>query len=168
MAAKKGRRRGSLLVEFTLCAIPLMFVLISITELSLTMWNYHTLAEAVDYSARYASSHGAGCAGQSCATTVGTIATLLANRAVGIPSGSINATLTSASSGAVTCNPLSSCTSSSSPWPSASANTAGTDVTISASYAVSLPIPMFAPKQGAGSTFSPLTLGAQSRQMVVY
>jgi hypothetical protein len=79
----------------------------------------------------------------------------------------MNVTLTSGAS-TVTCNPISSCTSSGTTWPSLSANSAGTDVTVTASYTVSLPIPMFAPGKGAGSKFSPLTLAAQSRQMVVY
>jgi Flp pilus assembly protein TadG len=166
MTANKGRR-GSLLLEFTLSAIPLMFVLVSVTDLSLTMWNYHTLAEAVSYSTRFASSHGAGCAAQTCATTVGTIAGLIAKRAVGIPADAVNVTLTSGAS-TVTCNPLNSCISNSSAWPSLTANTAGTDLTISASYLVSLPIPMFAPGNGSGSKFGALTLAAQSRQMVVY
>ena len=165
--AKNRKRRGSLMVEFTLCAIPLIFVLLSVTELSLTMWNYHTLAEAVSYSTRYASSHGAGCAGKGCATTVGSIATLLASRAIGLSAGNLNVTLTSGAS-TVTCNPLNSCTSSGTAWPSLSANTAGTDLTISASYPVSLPIPIFSPGHGSGTKFGALTLAAQSRQMVVY
>jgi Flp pilus assembly protein TadG len=163
--SKREKRRGSLLVEFTLCAIPLLFVLISVTELSLTMWNYHTLAEAVNYTARYASSHGSGCVGHTCATTVGDIASLMANRAIGIPSGSVSVTFTSNAS-TVNCNPLSSCTSSATAWPSAA--TAGTDVTITASLPVQLPIPMFVPGKGAGTKFGALTLAAQSRQMVVY
>jgi hypothetical protein len=165
MKNRNHRRRGSLLIEFTLCAIPLVFVLISIVQLSMTMWNYHTLAEAVNYSTRYASSHGAGCAGQSCGTTVGGIATSIASRAIGIPTDGMNVTLTSNAS-TVTCNPLSSCTSNSAAWPSVTGNSAGTDVTITASYAVHLPIPMVAP--GGGLRAGAVTLAAQSRQMVVY
>ncbi len=167
LRSKRTNQRGSLLIEFTLCAIPLIFVLISITQMSMTMWNYHTLAESVSYATRYASSRGAGCAGQTCATTVGSIATLLASRAIGIPPGSVNATLTSTAS-TVTCNPLNTCTSNGTAWPSLAGNTAGTDVTISVSYPVKFPIPMYAPGSGKGSSFGGLTLAAQSRQMVMY
>ena len=165
-------RRGSTMVEFVLCAIPLLFVLISLFWMSLGMWEYHTLAEAVNETARYAALHGADCAGQTCETTVEQIANTLAGRASGIPAGQMNVTLTSAAQN-YTCNPLTSCQSNSSYWPSLAGNTAvtdstaGTDISISATYQFSSPLSMWVPKNGHVS-FGTVTLGANSTQPVLY
>jgi len=158
----RNPRRGGALLEFTLCAVPLIFVITSIASLGIVMWNYHTLAEAVNYTAREASAHGADCVGKSCAWTAGTAATLLASKAIGIPTGSLNVTLTSAG-GTSTCTPITSCTSSATAWPTFSASQAGTtDVTVTASYRP----PIFARMRSV--VFSGVTLSATSTQMVVY
>jgi Flp pilus assembly protein TadG len=165
-------RRGSVMVEFTVCTIPLLFVTISLFWMGMGMWEYHTLAEAVNETARYAALHGADCVGQTCATTVEQIANALAGRAAGIPPGQLNVTLTSAAQ-SYTCNPLTNCQSNSSAWPTLAGNTAvtdssaGTDISISAKYQFSSPISMWAPKAGK-MQFGTVTLGANSTQPVLY
>jgi Flp pilus assembly protein TadG len=171
IAMKTGSRRGSVMVEFTLCAIPLMFGTFSVFWIGMGMWEYHTLAEAVNETARYASLHGADCVGQTCSTTVQQIANLLAGRAVGIPPGRMNVTLTSAAQN-YTCNPLSTCQANASAWPSLAGNTAlsgsgGTDLSISATYQFSSPIAMWVPGRGK-ILFGGVTLGANSTQPVIY
>jgi hypothetical protein len=47
MRTRKQRQRGSAMIEFTLVGIPMIFLLISIFEISRAMWNYHTLAFAI-------------------------------------------------------------------------------------------------------------------------
>ena len=154
------------MLEFTLTAIPLLFVIISLGWMCMGMWQYHTLAEAVNATARSASVHGAGCAGQTCATTVGETAQTLAAAAIGIPAGQMNVTLTSAAS-TVTCNPLNSCNSSASAWPSLAGNTAvTTNISIKATYQFSTPISIWSPTQGL-EQFSAVTLAANSTQAVV-
>lgn len=54
-------RRGATTVEMTLVGIPLIFVLISIFEMSRGMWVYHTLAYAVKEGVRYSTVHGENC-----------------------------------------------------------------------------------------------------------
>ena len=78
--------RGAVILEMTLVGIPLIFMLISIFEMSRGMWVYHTLSNAVKQGARYASVHGQDCSnlGNSCQVTVGQIATVIANAAVGL------------------------------------------------------------------------------------
>ena len=159
--------RGSIMLEFTLTAIPLIFVLISVLWLCMGMWEFHTVTEAVNATARSAAVHGAGCAGQTCATTVDTTARLLAAKALGIPPGMLNVTLTSTGS-TVTCNPLSNCYGNSSSWPSLAANLAGsTDITVSATFQFTSAISLWSPRNGDKS-FNAITLGANSRQAVVY
>lgn len=160
-------RSGSVMLEFALTGVPLIFVMVSLVWMCLGMWQYHTLAEAVNVTARAAAVHGAGCAGQTCATTVASITSLLAARAIGIPAGQLNVTLTSSAS-TVTCNPLTSCSSNSSAWPSLAGNTANTtNISVKATYQFSSAISLWTPDHGP-SSFSAVTLGAQSTQPVVF
>ena len=55
-------RRGSSILEFVLVGIPIIFVLISLFEISRGMWTYHTMAYAVREGVCYATVHGKGCA----------------------------------------------------------------------------------------------------------
>lgn len=163
---KPKSTRGSAMLEFTLTTIPLVFVILSVASMAITMWNYHTLAQAVKATVREAAVHGADCVGQSCAWTLGTAATLLENKALGIPPTRLNATFTSSGS-TRTCNPLTSCTGSSSAWPTLAANTAGnTDVSITVTYTPSEAMSMVTPSGTAG--FSLVSLSAKSQQMVEY
>jgi hypothetical protein len=165
-------RCGSTMLEFVLTAIPLIFALISLTWMGIGMWQYHTLEEAVSETVRYAAFHGADCVGQACATTVEQIANTLAGRAVGIPASQMNVTLTSAAQN-YTCNPLSNCQANGSAWPTiagnsaVTANSAGTNISISATYQFSTPISMWVPQNGHWQ-FSAVTLGANSTQPVLY
>jgi hypothetical protein len=164
-------RRGSTMVEFVLSSIPLLFVSISLVWMSMGAWEYHTLVEAVNETARYAAFHGADCVGQSCATTVEQIANTLAGRAVGIPAGNMNVTLTSSAQN-YTCNPLSSCQSNSSAWPTLAGNTAygsggGTNISVTATFQFTSPISMWIPQYGK-MHFAGVTLGANSTQPVLY
>ena len=58
-------RHGNTLIEFTLVGIPLVFVLISIFEISRGMWVYNTLAHAVREGVRYAIVNGPNCRSSS-------------------------------------------------------------------------------------------------------
>jgi hypothetical protein len=72
----RSGRGGQSLVEFTLVGIPLIFVLISVFEISRGMWMYHTLAYSVKVGVRYASVHGVNCTnnGNTCSVNMGPVA----------------------------------------------------------------------------------------------
>lgn len=159
-------RGGNAIIEFTLVAIPLVFIQVSIVEICRGMWDYHSLAQAVKGACRAAATRGAGCAGSGCAMTVGQIATTISSYAVGMPASALNVTLTS-NAGSVSCNPLSSCTSSSTVWPPAGGNTAGSDIVISGSYSFTSMLMMFVPGTH-GMQFSGVTFTAQSRQVLLF
>ena len=163
---RNSDRSGSVMLEFTLTAVPLIFVNVSLVWMCLGMWQYHTLAEAVNFTARIAAVHGAGCAGQTCATTADSTAKLLAARALGISAGQLNVTLTSSAS-TITCNPLSTCYGNTAAWPSLAGNTSGTDITITATYNFSSPISLWSPGEGV-QQFNAVTLGANSKQAVAF
>jgi len=158
--------RGNSLIEFTLAAIPLIFVLISTVEICRGMWDYHSLAQAVKMAARAASTKGAGCAGQGCAMNVDQVAHLVNAYALGMPAANLNVTLTSAA-GSVTCNPLNSCYGNSATWPPSGGNTVGQTITIAGSYAFTSAIAMYAPGAGA-MKFSGVTLTASSQQAIQF
>jgi Flp pilus assembly protein TadG len=164
---KTGYTKGSVMLEFSLTALPLIFIVISMVSLCVGMWEYHTVSEAVNATARAAAVHGAGCAGQTCATTVDATSRSLAAAAIGLPAASLNVTLTSSAS-TVTCNPLSSCYGNSAAWPSLAGNTAGsTDISIQATFSFSSPISLWVPGH-AVPLLNAVTLGAKSRQAVVF
>jgi Flp pilus assembly protein TadG len=159
-------RNGNTAIEFTLVAIPLLFVQFSLVEMCRAMWDYHSLAEAVKVASRTASTRGAGCAGQACALTVDSVAHQIAAYAVGMPSSTLNISLTSAA-GTLNCYPLNTCFGNEAVWPPAGGNTVGSDIVISGNYTFTSTLSMFVP--GKGSTrFSSVTFTAQSRQPLLF
>lgn len=75
MTRAKQREKGGVLIEFTFVGIPLMLAFMSLIEICIAMWSYHTLAYAVRKGARYASTKGQGCTytGNSCSVTAANI-----------------------------------------------------------------------------------------------
>ena len=110
----RSKRRGQSLIEFTFVGIPVMFVLISIFEISRGMWVYHTLTYAVKEGVRYAIVHGQNCdpafGGNSCqvkmgpATTAGTIATVIRNAGLGLDPKTTMLTFTAAGTASPACS----------------------------------------------------------------
>src|SRR5258708_5592506 len=121
---RRRQQRGSVMVEFSLAGIASITILISTFQLAMGMWNYHTLAYKVHEATRYIAVHGVGCTkyGNSCSVTVGTLAQKIDSVGVGIPSGSVNVTLTTDSGAATDCTPLSSCFTSTTVWPPSTNN----------------------------------------------
>lgn len=161
----RNPRAGNALIEFTLLGIPLIFVLISTFEMALGMWDYENLAYAIRAGSRYASTHGKGClnGGNTCGITVGNVASVIAASAAGLPSSSMNVTLSSATAASVTCNPLSSCTSNSATWPPSGDNAPGMDIQIAGTYTFQSAISMLWPGAGKDS-FGTFTFVAYTRQ----
>jgi len=168
---KKAKQRGSAIVEFTLAGIASVFVLISTFQLSMAMWNYHTLALMVHDATRYTAVRGVGCTkpGNTCKVTVGTIAHQIASAGIGIPSGSVNVTLTTDSGAQTSCAPLSSCFSNTTVWPPASNldNRTGKLITISARYQFRSALLFFWPGQGT-QNFAAIWLPASSTQSIIF
>jgi Flp pilus assembly protein TadG len=160
------RRRGNAVIEFTLAAIPFIFIQISMVEICRGMWDYQSLAQGIKGACRAAATRGAGCEGTACAMTVGQIATTIAAYGIGMPATALNVTLTS-TAGTVTCNPLSTCTSSATVWPPTGGNAVGSDIIISGSYSFTSMLMMFVPGTG-GMKFSGVTFTAESRQMILF
>lgn len=164
----RRRRRGYGVIEFTIIGIPIIFLTVSIIEVSLAMWQYHTLAYAVSVTTRYVITHGRSCSqnGNTCTITLGSVATTFKNQAIALDASKVNLTLYTQTA-TTTCNPLTNCTSSTAQFPSTTDNGVNLDVTLVAKYPVSNPFPFFWPGSApqSGGTF---TLAATSRQRIVF
>lgn len=165
LAGNRKSRSGNTLIEFSLLGIPIVFITMTIVSVSIAMWQFHCLAYASEASAAYASVHGATCAqnGNSCSITIGNMATYFASQAIALPQSQVTVKFKDGS-GTTTCNPLNSCTSSSTQFPLASYNSVGTDVTVTATYTLKNPIGMLWPSTSARN----FTVGATSRQRILF
>jgi len=171
MRRSKKQEAGATLIEFVLAGIPAVFLLVSIFQMSLAMWNYHTVASAARDTARYMSLRGRGCtiSGNSCSITVGTIAQRMAQSAIGMAPDRMSVTLTTQSGQTKTCNPLNSCYSDATVWPPASNddNAPGNLIKISAQFSFPSPAAMVWPGS-APATVAGFTLGATSYQNIIF
>jgi len=79
-------RRASSLLEFTFVGIPLMFVLVSIFEITRGMWMFNTLAHSVKEGVRLAVVHGNNCvvAPNNCPITAAQICQQMRNQGPGL------------------------------------------------------------------------------------
>ena len=165
---QRSNRRGFALVEFTIIAVPMIFLTISIIEAALAMWQYHSMAYAVDVATRMAVTHGRSCSqnGNSCTITLGTLTSYLASQATALDTSKLNATLYTHAA-TTTCSPITNCTTSTAQFPNTTDNAVNFDVKIVVTYPIANPMPLFWPGSQAspGSTF---TLSATSRQRILF
>ncbi|MCU1336089.1 MAG: TadE family protein [Bryobacterales bacterium] len=89
----RWQKRGATTIEMTLVGVPLIFVMISIFEVSRGMWMYHTAAHAVKKGVRFATVHGLDCVTNlpavtnNCTVTANDIAAAIQYAGVGLPLG---------------------------------------------------------------------------------
>ncbi len=166
------RRRGAAMIEFTLAGIAGITMLIATVQLSMAMWNYHTLAYATHETNRYISVHGRSCSqgGNHCTITVGDIATLFKTLAVGIPPGSATLTLTSNGGVVYTCNPVNTCLTDTTQWPPVAHmdNAPGRFTTVNATYNFNSAIAVIWPGAGVSSTAGTITLPSTSKIIIQF
>jgi hypothetical protein len=99
MMKRHNRQAGSAMVEFTLTGIPLIFIWISIVQMALGMWNYHTLQYSLKKGGSYLSVHGSAtgyCSNNLC--RVQDVASVIATYATGMKQSDINLTFTQVTS----------------------------------------------------------------------
>jgi len=175
----REKRLGQTLVEFTFVGIPLIFVLISIFEISRGMWIYHTLAYSVKVGIRYASVHGVNCVNNAgnpntCTVNIGpysapgggalpSIAYVIRQAAVGLDPD--KTTLTFNANGSVTTCIMSACTATQ--WPADPNNAVGKPIRIDIATPFNSALAMLWP--GASPVkFSAGSLGASSQDYVQF
>ncbi len=172
MTSLRTRRRqaGNSLLEFTLIGIPLLFVLISIFEISRGMWVYHTLAYAIKEGTRYAAVHGENCVAypNSCGVTVKDVAARIQRAGVGLIPDQFDDVTLQAGAAVITCATLTDCLAKEDTWPASPNNGVGLDITISAHYPFTSAIAMFWPGAGSTGVFPTFHLGATSTERIEF
>ena len=134
MAKSRRKRKGNAMVEFVLVGIPVIFILISIFEISLGLWTYQTMAYAVREGVRYAAVHGKGCASpNTCQVTIGQITSVIKSAGVGLDPNATTLTFTPAS-GSATSDTITNLLASNTTWPPSAANGVGQNVKIAVNY----------------------------------
>jgi Flp pilus assembly protein TadG len=165
---RQRRSSGSTVLEFALAGIPMMLTFISIVQMGLTMWTYQSLSYATKELDRYIAVHGKHCSSgtNNCTLTVGNVATAAEGYAIGLSTSTLNLTLTSPST-TYNCNPVSSCTSNSNPWPPTADSTVGTLIQVRMQYQVNPAFTMVWPGAN-GASYGSYNLGAYSKQRVLF
>ena len=162
IAKSRRRRRGSAMVEFVLVGIPVIFILISIFELSRGMWTYHTMAYAVREGVRYAAVHGKGCASpHTCQVTIGQITSVIKAAGAGLPPSTTVVTFTPAS-GSASSDTMANQLTNSAVWPPSTANTAGQNIKIKVKYPFRTFLAVFWTGAGGVNDSGVFNLGASS------
>jgi Flp pilus assembly protein TadG len=166
---RSSEHGGTSLIEFTLVGIPLIFVMISVFEISRGMWIYHTLAAAVKAGTRYTIVHGQSCAQapNTCTVTIGQIATQIQAAGPGLMPDQLTLTFTPAN-GSATTETLTASLADATVWPSSTANLVGMDVAISATYPFSSVISMFWPGATSISPFATVNFPAASKEKIQF
>lgn len=171
---RRKSRRGATTIEMTLVGIPIIFILISVFEISRGMWNYHTLTYATKLGVRYATVHGADCSGEpfnnTCSVTIQNIVkNVIQPAAVGLDLDNTKLTFCTgfcSSGGGTTCS-LSGSDCPGTTWPPANFNSAGQVIEIIGVTPFNSALAMFWP----GSTpvsFSAVKFSAGSSDVIQY
>jgi Flp pilus assembly protein TadG len=168
-------RRGSAQVEFALCAIFMVFLLISIFDMARGLWIYVTVAEAVRDGTRYAAVRGANYVNPANMTrltasptgaTVGDTVKVVQQAATGLVPSQLNVKLTDAL-GTIDCSPSTTCAGSGTIWPRDGAADLNLEIGINVTYPYNSMVVMFFPG-GKGIQFGKYVLGSTSRQRIVF
>src|SRR5579862_5160756 len=108
---KPTARRGSAILEFTLTGIPLMFIWISIMQVAIGMWQYHSLQYAVKVAGSYVAVHGSDCSTgtNTCSIQIKNAAQVLNAYLGGMPTSQVYVTFNTMASDHVTVASTVSC-----------------------------------------------------------
>jgi len=161
-------QRGNTAIEFVMTGIPLIFMIISIVEISRGMWVYDTLAHAAESTTRDMAVRGLDCSQYvtNCGMTIGGYSKLFAVWAVGLDPGQV-AVVFQTTNNTVTCNPLNTCYTNTTAWPPSGDNGRNLDIWVTGTMPFNSAIGMFA-FGSAPVTFGSFTLSAKSHQQILF
>lgn len=146
-------------------ALPALFVLLSLVEVSRSMWFYHGLTQALEESARFAVAKTENCstAAGPCRATIGELAARIRNSSAALRPASLDLSFISPA-GAVNCR-MESCLNNTAFWPPPGVNTPATVLAIGGKYLFHSPIAEFCigagPATILGKTSLPVSPGSR-------
>jgi hypothetical protein len=148
--------------------IPLIFIIISIIEISRGMWIYDTVAHASESTTRDMAVRGYDCAQYvtGCAQNIGAYSKLFATWATGLDPAQLGVVFRSTNH-TVTCNPLNSCYNNTTAWPPSGDNARNLDIWVTGKMPFNSAIGMFF-FGSAPVSFGSFTLSAMSHQQILF
>jgi hypothetical protein len=151
-----------------MAGIPLIFMVISIVEISRGMWIYNTLANAVETTSRDLAVRGKNCSTyvSGCAQTIGGYAQIFNRWAIGLDPAQVNVTFATLNH-SVSCVPLNSCYTNSTAWPPSGDDSVNLDVWVTATMPFNSAIGMFY-FGSAPVAFGKFNLSAMSHQQILF
>lgn len=146
----------------------MIFLIISIIEISRGAWMYDTLAHAVESTTRDMAVRGYDCSNyvSGCSQTVGGYSQLISRWATGLDPSQVVVVFQSTNN-STTCNPLNSCFSNATAWPPSGDNARNLDIWVSASMPFNSAISMMM-FGSAPVPFGKFTLSAKSHQQILF
>lgn len=162
---------GNAHIEFALCAVFVIFAMISIFDMARGLWINHTLAQAVRDGTRYAVVHGKANRNPATNTrlpgsTLGDVYNVVRRSAIGIVPGQLRLRFESGA-GVIDCNPGCPGGALGLPWPPDDYALKNNEIGIHANYPYNSMVVMFFP--GAkGVQFGRYNLGSVARERIVF
>jgi Flp pilus assembly protein TadG len=169
----RNKRRGSAAIEFALVGIPMLCATISIVQMAIAMWRYHTVQFAVKETAVYLSHKGAlYLAAGNNSVKIKDVASVLQKSAIGMPPTTLNATFVAYNSSTdfqtVTCR-LDACLTNTTNWPPSGYNTPNSSsVSIRADFSLKTAFVMFSPGWRPVPFANAYTMPGYARQMILF
>jgi hypothetical protein len=172
---RRGRssRAGSAQLEFALCAIFVIFLLISIVDMARGLWINHTLAEAVRDGTRYAIVKGRKYVNPNNdqrlpGARLQNTLNVVRRGAIGLDPNLLELRFEAEGSAPILCNPGCSVDPASTNWPPDGAvSDKGHEIGIRARYPYNSLVVMYFPG-GQGVRFGQYVLGSTSRARIVF
>jgi len=166
-----GGQRGSNEIEFSLCAIFIIFLLISIVDMARGLWIYHTLAEAVRDGTRFAIVRGERYANPTTGArlpgaTLADVRNVVLRSGVGLVPNDLTLRFESPA-GVITCNPACPGGTLTTNWPPDGAAALDQEIGIAANYPYSSLVVMYFPGS-QGVQFGKYILGSTARERIVF
>src|SRR6185437_6347380 len=170
---RNRKRRGIAMVEFAFTGIPLMFIWISVVQMALGMWHYHSEQYAVKQAGKYLAEHGGDCT-TTCNIEVKNVAAVLQNYAIGIPPSALQVTFKTISgtdhttvTNTKSCQ-LDACVTDTTAWPPSNASTLPADFSIMAEFRWSPAIGIVSDGGHGSFMFGSFWLPAYTHQLLLY
>ena len=162
-------------MEFALCAVFVIFLLISMVDFARGLWIYHTLAEAARVGTRYAMVKGANYVDPANPSerlggaTLGDVRTVVTRAAIGMVPDQLVMRFESHAQ-TIECSPANAGSCSGTPltdyWPPTGEAQPGMDVGVSLYYPYNSMVAMFFPGS-KGVQFGRYVLGSKAREKIV-
>jgi hypothetical protein len=129
-----------------------MFVWISVVQMAIGMWRYHSLQYAIQAAGAYTTVHGTDCT--SCKIQIKDAAKIIQSRAPGIDPKQLTVWFNTVASDHLTTVNVAQCTldqclESSTVWPPQGSNSPGQEISIEGKYLFKSALSMFAPGSGS-------------------